>query len=327
MNMSRNSFTKINKEKMLASAADIMNFIGKGNYVEISDGSALDFKVSNFKSMHLAKQHDMTFCSAEGDRAMYLIGNCQATIIICPLSLRAELTRKRKSALILVENPRLWFARCIAKFGKTFLFNEKKGVHHTAIVETKNIGRNVVVGPHCYIAREVTIGENTIIHGGVQIYGKTTIGDNVMINSNTVIGEDGFGFEKNQHGKWEKFPHLGGVEIQNDIEIGANTCIDKGTLENTVIGSGTKIDNLVHIAHNVKVGKSCMIIAQSLIAGSCILEDGAYVAMSACIREGVRLGENCFVGMGAVVTNDVKKGEIVFGVPAKPRVVSGINDI
>lgn len=321
MNMSENSFTNVNRAEILATAADIIGFIGKGNCIAIVDGSASSLGVSNFRSINVANEHHMTFCSVQDDIGLRLIESCQATVIICPLSLRKELTKKKKKcALILVDNPRIWFSRCIAKFGKSLMPNETTGIDPTSVVESKNIGKNVRIGPHCYIAPEVMVGDNTIIHAGVQIYNKTTIGKNVIINSNTVIGEDGFGFEKNHKGQWEKFPHIGGVEIQDDIEIGANTCIDRGTLENTVIGSGTRIDNLVHIAHNVKVGRNCMIIAQSLLAGSSVLEDGVYVAMCACIREGVRLGKNCFVGMGAVVTRDIDKGDIVFGVPARSKI-------
>jgi len=305
---------------MLVSAEEVQKFIGKSNCVMVTGDSAFELKISNFKSITIAGLHDMTFCSAEGEKAIHLINNCIATIIICPLSVRDRMKPKKGSALIFVKNPRLWFIRCINRFGQSLSVNEAEGVHPTAIVESKNIGKGVYIGPHCYIAQDVVIGINSKIHGGVHIYGKTTIGKNVVINSNCVIGEDGFGFEKNQEMEWEKFPHLGGVEIHDNIEIGANTCIDRGTLENTVIGSGTRIDNLVHIAHNVKVGKNCMIIAQSLIAGSSILEDGAYVAMCACIREGIRLGKNCFVGMGAVVTKDVKDDDMVMGVPARSKI-------
>lgn len=193
-----------------------------------------------------------------------------------------------------------------------------EGIHPTAVIESKISGKNVYIGPFVYIGKNVTIGNNCKINSNVSIYGNTVIGNNVIVDSCTVIGADGFGFEKNNSGKWEKFPHIGGVEIHDDVEIGANTCIDRGTLENTVIGKGTKIDNLVHIAHNVTIGTNCVVIAQSLIAGSCVIEDNAYIAMSVCVRNGIKIGKNSVVGMGAVVTKNVSPNITVFGVPAKP---------
>jgi len=114
----------------------------------------------------------------------------------------------------------------------------------------------------------VVIGNGTRVYSGVQIHDQVRIGRNVVLKSGCVIGSDGFGFERNDEGTFEKFPHVGGVVIKDDVEIGGNTCVDRGTLSNTIIGKGTKIDNLVHIAHNVVVGKNCAIIALACLGGS-----------------------------------------------------------
>lgn len=134
----------------------------------------------------------------------------------------------------------------------------------------------------------------------------------------TVIGKDGFGYEWDGE-KHVKFPHLGDVIIGKDVEIGANTCIDRAALEGefTVIGDGTKIDNLVHIAHNVKIGEGCLIVAGSVIGGSCVIGDRCYIGIGAMIKNKVKIGNDVTIGMGAVVLKDVPDGWTVVGNPAK----------
>jgi len=144
-----------------------------------------------------------------------------------------------------------------------------------------------------------------------------SIGRNVVIKPLAVIGYEGFGFEPTGSG-YEIFPHIGGVIIEDDVFIGSCTCVNRGKLEDTVIGQGTKIDNLVHVAHNVRLGKNCIVVAHTIIGGSVTIGNGVYIAMSAIIRDHVKIGDNAFIGMGAVVTKDVEPGVTVIGNPARP---------
>lgn len=274
----------------------------------------MNSEIKGFKPILSAKKGEMTFCNTIGNDGIKMINATEASLIICPRAFKNRHI-KANPVLVFVDRPRLAFLRCLKKFSN---LTEPHGIHSTAIVKSRKIGENVYIGPYSYIGENVTIGDNTIIHGSVNIYGNTNIGRNVIIDSFTVIASDGFGFEKNEDGKWEKFPHIGSVEINDDVEIGANVCIDRGTIESTVIGAGTKIDNLVHVAHNVKIGKNCMIVAHSLLGGSSTLGDCVYVSMSAVIRDGIKIGTKATIGMGSVVTKDVVNGVTVIGVPAHP---------
>lgn len=133
----------------------------------------------------------------------------------------------------------------------------------------------------------------------------------------TVIGADGFGYARAEDGTLVKMPHRGNVVIEENVEIGCNTCIDRAVEGSTVIGAGTKIDNLVHIAHGVKIGKNCIIVAGSVIGGSCEIGDNVYIGIGAMIKNKIRIGKNAFIGMGAVVTKDVPEGATIVGNPGR----------
>ena len=296
--------------KQYTNVEEIISFLNAKNH-SIKN---IHEKIIGFKSLSSAKKGDATFCQARGKVGHSKVLSSNASLIICHTSLRS-ITKKTHSNLIFVDKPRLWFLRCMKKF---VLSTTLYGIHPTSVIESKKIGRNVYIGPFAYVEKNVTIGDNAIIHGNVTIYSNTRIGNNVIIDSSTVIGSDGFGFEKNDSMQWEKFPHVGGIEIHDNVEIGANVCIDRGTLDNTIIGEGTKIDNLVHVAHNVRIGRNCIVVAQSLLGGSCILDDNVHVAMSASIRDGIKIGKNAVIGMGSVVTKDVSDNTIVIGIPARP---------
>ncbi len=216
---------------------------------------------------------------------------------------------------IVVENPKLAYIRVVEKF---FIEKPQYEIHPTAFVHSgAKIHPQTHIGPFSYVGKS-TIGEGTIVYGHCFIYDNVTIGKNVIVQAGAIIGGDGYGYSRNEQGEFEKFPHVGGVVIEDDVEIGANTCIDKGTLGNTLICEGAKIDNLVHIAHNVIVGKHAAVIAHSMIGGSTEIGDYSWIAPSAALMNGISIGNKATVGLGAVVTKSIPDGETWAGVPAQP---------
>jgi len=215
---------------------------------------------------------------------------------------------------ILVNNPKLVYQRIVEK-----LVNYKKtpGIHPTAVIhENAKLGNNIYIGPYTYIG-EVSIGDDVAIHGHVYINDNVKIGNSVIIQSGTVIGSDGFGYTRNERGEFEIFPHIGGVVIHDNCEIGANTTIDRGTLGNTILNCGCKIDNLVHIAHNVVIGKHTAIAANSMIAGSTVIGEYCWVAPSSSTRDRISISSNSMIGLGAVVVKSISEPNIYTGNPAK----------
>lgn len=188
----------------------------------------------------------------------------------------------------------------------------------TAIGECTVIGDGCVISAHTVIGDQVEIGAGTIIYPNVTIYPHCSIGKNVIIHSGAIIGADGHGYQPGLQG-WEKIPHVGTVIIEDDVEIGANTTIDRATTGKTFIGKGTKIDNLVQIAHNVQVGSNCMILGQVGISGSCIIEDGVIIAGQAGLRDHIRIGAGARLAVRAGVTKDIASGLTVSGYPAQPH--------
>ena len=262
-----------------------------------------------------APSDGIAFCKNATSEALTMIRSSGAKTVICRASDSLHELAATGKTILVVENPRLYFIQVVQRY---FSPEVSKGVHPTAVVDSSaQIDPSVAIGPMAYIGPHCKIGSGTVLHGRVYIYGNTRIGRNVIIHAGAVIGADGFGYERNAEGGFEKFPHAGGVVIGDDVEIGANTCIDRGTLGDTTIKAGSKIDNLVHIAHNVCVEENCAVIAHAMLAGSVNVGKGSWVAPSTAVRESITIGAKSLVGLGAVVVSDVAEGATVMGSPAR----------
>ncbi|HAW49897.1 TPA: UDP-3-O-(3-hydroxymyristoyl)glucosamine N-acyltransferase [bacterium] len=234
---------------------------------------------------------------------------------------------------IVVENPKASFVKLLSIFSAQ---KHPSGISKKAIIEEDvEIGNDVSIGhlaviddyakigdksiiyPKTYIGREVVIGKETVIYPGCVIM-NARVGDRVIIHSGCVIGDDGFGYI-NEEGRNIKIPHQGIVIIEDDVEIGTNTTIDRAMVGSTTIGSGTKIDNLVQIGHNCTIGKNCIIVAQVGISGSVKIEDNTVIGGQVGIADHIRIGKNVKIAAKSGVTKDIKEGSIVSGFPAKPH--------
>jgi len=216
---------------------------------------------------------------------------------------------------IFCENPKEVFFVILEHF-----FSQEKYEDHispSANVVSKKIGKNVYIGNNSYVGSEVQIDDYTVIKNNVSLEGKIRIGKHTIVHSGVVIGTDGFGYYEDNLGNQKKVPHYGGVIIGDNVEIGANTCIDRGVIEDTEIGNGVKISNNCNISHNVVIGENVLITAGSLINGSTKIGKGSYLAPGTIIRNQLEIGENSYIGMGAVVVKNVEKNVLVTGIPAK----------
>jgi len=213
------------------------------------------------------------------------------------------------------------------------------GVHPAAVIDsTAVLGRNVSIGPGCYLGPEVKVGDDSVLHANVTVMDESTIGqrsilwpgvvmrehcqvgDDCILYQNASIGADGFGFRLSRDKKTlVKIPQIGGVHIGNDVEIGANSCVDRGKFSSTRIGDGTKIDNLVQIGHNCSIGQSCAIAAAVAVGGSVTLGDFTNIAGKVAIKDHVTIGSHAIIGGGSIVINNVESRQFVSGFPAAPH--------
>ena len=208
-------------------------------------------------------------------------------------------------------------------------------IHKTAVIdESATIGDNTLIGANCYIGPNVKIGSNTRIYPNVTILDESSIGDHTtiwsgavirerchvgndcIIHPNATIGADGFGFRPCPEKGLAKIPQIGNVIIGNNVEIGANTCVDRGKFSSTVLGDGCKIDNLVQIGHNSKLGKFCIMAGNSGLAGSVTLGNGVIIGGSASIKDHTTMGDGVIIGAGSGVSSDVEAGKTMLGYPA-----------
>ena len=242
--------------------------------------------------------------------------------------------------LLISRHPKLSFARA-ARFLRDGQPEPGSAIHETAVVhpsarlapsvvleayvvigETAEIGDNTRIGAGCVIGRAVRIGSECDVYPRVTIYAGTTLGDRVTVHAGAVLGSDGFGYVRDAtSGRYEKFPQVGRLVIEDDVEIGANTTIDRGALDETRIGRGTKIDNLVHIGHNCLLGQNVVIAAQTGLSGSIVIENEVVLGGQVGIGEHARIEEGVMLGgQGGVLPNKVLRGRGVafWGTPAQP---------
>jgi UDP-3-O-[3-hydroxymyristoyl] glucosamine N-acyltransferase len=243
--------------------------------------------------------------------------------------------------LLISDHPKLVFARAARMLEDTSHESGKGSVHPSAVVhpgavlgarvcveeravvgESARIGENTRIGAGCAIGAGVVVGAGCEIFPNVTIYPGTTLGDRVIVHAGAVLGSDGFGYVRDRKtGHYEKFPQVGRLVIEDDVEIGANATIDRGALDETRIGRGTKIDNLVHIGHNCEIGEDVVIAAQTGLSGSIVIENGVVLGGQVGIGEHARICEGVMLGgQGGVLPNKILRGKGVafWGTPAQP---------
>lgn len=272
-------------------------------------------RIKNISSITKARSDDLTFCWFDGNKAIEFISQSKAGIILCKKSLHGLVHPREGTQIIFLENPRYVFVNLSKK-----IFDKQKkmtGISPKAVIsKTAKIGARSYVGEYTVIGDNCKIGNDTIIYDKVTLAENCIIGDRCVIHSGVVLGDDGFAFERDSK-ELHRFPHFGMVLIGDDVEICANSHIAKGSLSDTVIGNGTKIDALVHISHNVVVGKNCEITAGAVIGGSTEIGDSTWVGLNATLKDQIKVGNNVIIASGASVIHNIPDQDIVAGVPAK----------
>ncbi len=250
--------------------------------LEVAKGKIVgceDKEFTNVKSLKGSTKDSLTFVEKGKE---HLLSQTEAEVIIC--SEGVDTTKFPNKCFIIVKNPKLSFVKVVNSF---FATREKENYDNSG---------------GCYVCESCV-----------------AVGKNIRVFPGCVIGNEGLGHIKDEDGSLINFPHLGRVVIEDNVEIKSNVVIDRGALDDTVIGAGSKINNLVHIGHNVKIGKNVIVGVNSVICGSTEVGDDTYIAPSVTIRDGIKIGKKCVIGMGSVVIKDIPDGEIWIGVPARKK--------
>lgn len=289
-----------------------------------------EVRISGIRGVTEAQEGDISFVSSARDVA--LIELTKASCVLVP----KDIKRSFDKPLIKVDYPSVALSRII-EFVIPGNIPHPKGIHNTAVISPgADIGKNVSVGayaviedkavigdntfvyPFCYIGRKAKIGVNCVIYPHVTIREDITVGNRVIIHPSTVIGSDGFGYDTLKDGSHFKIPQLGTVVIEDDVEIGSCVTIDRARFDKTLIGKGSKIDNLVQIAHNVKIGPYCLIAAQSGIAGSATIGRNAVFGGQVGVADHVNVGDFVIAGARTGIHKSYPAKTTLFGYPSKP---------
>lgn len=282
------------------------------------------------EQLELASASEISFIGNKKYEKFWKTSKACAAIVNEDISIEPGKNR----AFIKVKNADLAMSQVLELFAlPTPLF--RTDIHPTAIIDPTAIigngtrigagsyigpkvqlGKNVTIYPNVTILDECTIGKNTVIWSGVVVRERCHMGNDCIIHPNTTIGADGFGFRPDPQKGLVKIPQIGNVILGNNVEIGANTCVDRGKFSSTILGDGCKIDNLIQIGHNSKLGRFCIMAGQSGLAGSVTLGNGVLIGGSASITDHVTIGDGAIIGGGSGVTKNVNAGATLLGYPA-----------
>ena len=288
-------------------------------------------RVTGVAPLDRATSGDLSFLAAPKYAPMFATSNAGVVLIVPQLSDSPG----RCPARVIVERPQEALLMLLPRFHRATA--AAPGVHATAVIghgvtlgegvsigpyavigDGASIGEGVVLGPHVVVGSGVTIAARSHLYSSVTVYAGTTIGERVIVHSGARLGSDGFGYVQ-RDGRHLKIPHVGRCIVEDDVEIGANTTIDRGSIDDTVIGAGTKIDNLVQIGHNVRIGRACLIMAQVGVAGSARVEDGAMLLGQVGVSGHHTIGKGARIAAQAGVFGDIPPGETWSGYPARPH--------
>lgn len=291
---------------------DILSLIPVNIVYEVLGDSESNIIISNAKPTLDAESDSLTFIdkTKSNSEKISWLNSTNSKLIITDLEIHLE-----DKIILKTEKPKILFSILVSKM---FIVRKNKFIHESAkIFKNSIIGLNCYIGAHVVIEKNVEIGDDVIINSNVTIKENSIIGNNVIIESGSVIGGEGFGFLRDKELGILNFPHIGGVILEDAVEIGANNTIDRGALANTILKSNVKTDSLVHIAHNVLVRERTLIMANAMISGSVIIGADSWIAPSSSIKDGLKIGDNVTVGIGAVVTKNIPNNQVWTGNPAQ----------
>ena len=292
-----------------------------------------DAKVSDVAPVESAQAHHLSFITEE--KYLPFLKTTQAGVVLVTKALIEPASiSNQHSAFIMVENARGAMGQLLSLVAKA-MNPKKQGVEEPSFISEgvevpegayigafvyigKNVrlGQGVQIYPNVYIGENVTIGDNTILYAGVKVYAHCVIGANCILHAGVVVGSDGFGFEPNAQGVNQKLPQIGNVIIEDDVEIGANTTIDRAMMGSTIIRRNAKLDNLVQVAHNVEVGESTFLCAQVGIAGSTKIGKHCILAGQVGAAGHIEIADNCIFGAQTGIPNSIRKSGMYMGYPA-----------
>jgi UDP-3-O-[3-hydroxymyristoyl] glucosamine N-acyltransferase len=270
-----------------------------------------DKEIKNLKSVETATEDDITFLKNKKDldkikAGAVIVGSFMPELNIPQIVVdKPDIAFYKLIEIFYPDEKKEGFISDLAIVGKNVEIGKNSQIHEYVVIKDNvKIGKNCIIHPFCYIGENTQIGDNCILYPNVAIYKDTIIGNNVIIHANSVIAADGFGYYQ-EDGKHKKIKHIGKVIIEDDVEIGANTTIDRAMLDETVIKKGTKIDNLVMIGHNCKVGQNTILVSQVGIAGSSKIGNNVILAGQVGVADHITIGDNVIVTAKSGVGSDL----------------------